>query len=462
MGAGSCLSSSSEVSAEDRISEVCEEGSSERLQDAVRILIQGLGEDVKREGLRDTPKRVAKAWLDASAGYHQSVKSVLGGALFHEPLVDTGCGGVVIVRDIEFASTSETNLLPFYGRCHIGYVPSQGVVLGLSKVARLARMYARRLQTQERFTQELLQAFEAHVHPQGCAVLVEARHLSQGPTLPVHASSAASGCLRQDWRMQEFLTLLRLHAPAAPLPSADCTRSGIALQAVAGNGCESAVEHMARDAAAVCPSGLDGLGLPAQEHMERAVEAILCEIGEDPLRPGLLGSATRYVRALLASTTGYKHRAVAAEPRALPGIRDRVAFACMPSTHGVVRLASLQFASQCEHHMLPFFGEARVLFVTEPSAAPLAPGVLEALLGSFSRRLQIQERLTQELVSAVHTVNGAVATLVVCEAVHMCMVARGVEKHASSTVTCAARGACKADGELRTELLKILNSASFH
>ena len=176
--------------------------------------------------------------LDAwSANWPALCCSVLGSALFHEPLVANGCGGVVIVRDIEFASTSEADLLPFYGRCHIGYVPSQGVVLGLSKVARLARMYARRLQTQERFTHELLQAFEAHVHPQvttlashtlaplrrpgrqafqasrvradtgavslqGSAVLVEARHLSQGPGLDVHASSAASGCLRQEARMQ--------------------------------------------------------------------------------------------------------------------------------------------------------------------------------------------------------------------------------------------------------------------
>ena len=83
--------------------------------------------------------------------------------------MNSGCGGVVIVRDIEFASTSETDLLPFYGRCHIGYVPSKGVVLGLSKVARLARMYARRLQTQERFTKELLRAFDTHVQPQACA-----------------------------------------------------------------------------------------------------------------------------------------------------------------------------------------------------------------------------------------------------------------------------------------------------
>jgi GTP cyclohydrolase I len=91
---------------------------------------------------------------------------VVGGALFHEPEVATAGSGLVIVRDVDFASTSESSLLPFYGRCHIGYMPSQGIVLGLSKVARLVTMFARRLQTQERFTQELLVAFEAEVLPQ--------------------------------------------------------------------------------------------------------------------------------------------------------------------------------------------------------------------------------------------------------------------------------------------------------
>ncbi len=95
-----------------------------------------------------------------------SLHSVVGGALFHEPEVATAGSGLVIVRDVEFASTSESSLLPFYGKCHIGYMPSQGVVLGLSKVARLVTMFARRLQTQERFTQELLAAFEAEVLPQ--------------------------------------------------------------------------------------------------------------------------------------------------------------------------------------------------------------------------------------------------------------------------------------------------------
>ncbi len=88
---------------------------------------------------------------------------MVGGALFHEPAVDAACGGLVIVRDIDFASTSEATLLPFYGRCHLGYLPSQGVVLGLSKVARLVSMLAKRLQTQERFTQELLAAFDSEV-----------------------------------------------------------------------------------------------------------------------------------------------------------------------------------------------------------------------------------------------------------------------------------------------------------
>ncbi len=97
---------------------------------------------------------------------HVHICSVVGGALFHEPEIENGPGGLVIVRDVDFASTSETSLLPFYGRCHLGYLPSHGVVLGLSKVARLVAMLAKRLQTQERFTQELLNTFEAEVLPQ--------------------------------------------------------------------------------------------------------------------------------------------------------------------------------------------------------------------------------------------------------------------------------------------------------
>ena len=120
---------------------------------------------------------------DASA----SVRcSVVGGALFHEPIVDAACGGLVIVRDIDFASTSEATLLPFYGRCHLGYLPSQGVVLGLSKVARLVTMLAKRLQAQERFTHELLAAFDSEVLSQVSYLPKHARNMVQyhaGPVL---------------------------------------------------------------------------------------------------------------------------------------------------------------------------------------------------------------------------------------------------------------------------------------
>jgi GTP cyclohydrolase I len=120
--------------------------------------------------------------------------SVLGGALFHEAMEDAGGHGMILVRDVGFASTSEHSLLPFYGKCHLAYVPRDGVVLGLSKVARLAAMYARRLQSQTRFTAQLLRGFEAAVRPRGCAILVEARHLADALDMAPRVTSAAGGC----------------------------------------------------------------------------------------------------------------------------------------------------------------------------------------------------------------------------------------------------------------------------
>lgn len=120
---------------------------------------------------------------------------MIGQALFHEPILKSTSGGIITVRDIEFASTSEESMLPFLGRCHIGYIPRDGVVVGLSKVARVAKVLACRLQTQERFTQQLLAAFEAELFPLGVAVVVEATHLIDGPEADPRFSSAASGAL---------------------------------------------------------------------------------------------------------------------------------------------------------------------------------------------------------------------------------------------------------------------------
>jgi len=130
-----------------------------------------LGEDPDREGLRDTPRRTADAWAYMTRGYRQNAAEVLNGAVF-----DVEANHMVIVRDIEIFSLCEHHLLPFYGVCHIGYIP-RGKVLGVSKLARLADMYARRLQLQERLTNQIARTLMDTLKPEGVGVIIEARHL---------------------------------------------------------------------------------------------------------------------------------------------------------------------------------------------------------------------------------------------------------------------------------------------
>ena len=127
--------------------------SEEDMQQAVRTLLIGLGEDPNREGLRDTPKRVVKALRFLTSGYNQSIDELLNGAIFKE---DTN--EMVLVRDIDLFSSCEHHILPILGRAHVAYIP-KGKVIGLSKLARICEMYARRLQVQERLTNKLLMPY---------------------------------------------------------------------------------------------------------------------------------------------------------------------------------------------------------------------------------------------------------------------------------------------------------------
>jgi len=147
------------------------------LEAAVRAMLSALGEDVTREGIADTPKRVAKAMAFAVRGYGMSAVAHVSSALFHEPglqadeetiarSIDVPFSstatrpGVVLIRDIPFFSTAEDNLLPFYGRCHVGYVPARGSIVGLSKVARVAEVFARRMQTPNRLAADIAAALD--------------------------------------------------------------------------------------------------------------------------------------------------------------------------------------------------------------------------------------------------------------------------------------------------------------
>jgi GTP cyclohydrolase I len=142
-----------------------------RIAGHVREIIKLIGEDPNREGLRKTPERYEKALKFLTSGYHQNAENILNGATF-----SVSYDEMVVVKDIEFFSLCEHHLLPFFGKCHVAYLPNKRVI-GLSKVARLVNMFARRLQIQERLTSQIAAAIQDKISPEGVGVIIEARHL---------------------------------------------------------------------------------------------------------------------------------------------------------------------------------------------------------------------------------------------------------------------------------------------
>ena len=181
----------------------------ECIADLMRKVIALLGEDPEREGLRKTPERFEKAMKFLTSGYHQNLDNVLNGATFSVHYDE-----MVVVKDIEFFSLCEHHLLPFFGKAHVAYLPSKRV-LGLSKIARLVNMYARRLQIQERMTSQIAEAISEKISPEGVGVIIEARHLcmqmrgvekQHGQAV----TSAMLGSFRHNKQTRdEFLSLVR-------------------------------------------------------------------------------------------------------------------------------------------------------------------------------------------------------------------------------------------------------------
>jgi GTP cyclohydrolase IA len=176
---------------------------------AVRTLLIGLGENPDREGLIDTPKRVVKALQFLTKGYHESLDELLNGAVFTEDADE-----MVLIRDIDIFSSCEHHILPIIGRAHVAYIPN-GKVIGLSKIARICEMYARRLQVQERLTLQIADALQGLLKPQGVAVVIEATHLCmvmRGVQKPGSwtVTSAMRGVFSEDARTrEEFMNLVR-------------------------------------------------------------------------------------------------------------------------------------------------------------------------------------------------------------------------------------------------------------
>jgi GTP cyclohydrolase I len=187
------------------------------MQDTIKSLLMELGEDPNREGLRDTPRRVEKSLRFLTSGYETDIDSILNNALFTVEYNE-----MVIVRNIDFYSTCEHHLLPFFGKCHVAYLPDTKVI-GLSKIPRVVDVFARRLQVQERLTSQIAETIRDKVHPHGVAVVMEATHLCMAmrgveKQNSLTVTSAMLGVFHSDARTRhEVLELIR--HPSTPVVS---------------------------------------------------------------------------------------------------------------------------------------------------------------------------------------------------------------------------------------------------
>jgi GTP cyclohydrolase I len=184
------------------------------MQDLIRKLLTELGEDSSREGLLNTPKRVEKAYKFLTSGYDADIDKVLNNALFTVDYSE-----MVIVKDIDFYSLCEHHLLPFFGKCHVAYIPSTKVI-GLSKIPRIVDVFARRLQVQERLSNQIAQTIDSKIAPLGVAVVIEATHLCMSmrgveKQNSFCVTSAMQGAFRDNARTRmEFLELIKLRTVA--------------------------------------------------------------------------------------------------------------------------------------------------------------------------------------------------------------------------------------------------------
>ena len=182
----------------------------DNVKELTKKLLIEIGENPDREGLLNTPLRVAKAWDFLSKGYKQDIDEIINNAIFEEEYDQ-----MVVVKDIEFYSMCEHHLLPFFGVAHIAYIPN-GKIIGLSKIPRILDMFARRLQVQERMTQEVAGMLQSKLNPRGVAVIIEAQHMCMQmrgveKRKSYMSTSAMLGIFREDNKTRkEFLDIVKL------------------------------------------------------------------------------------------------------------------------------------------------------------------------------------------------------------------------------------------------------------
>ncbi|XP_071689380.1 GTP cyclohydrolase 1-like [Rutidosis leptorrhynchoides] len=420
------------------------------IEDAVKVLLQGLGEDINREGLIKTPLRVAKALIEGTRGYNQNVKDIVQGALFPEIGVEKGnghaggAGGLVLVRDLDLFSYCESCLLPFQVKCHVGYIPSGQRVVGLSKLSRVADIFAKRLQDPQRLADDICSALQNGINPTGVAVILQCSHIHFPSFESVLLESnherwvkvlvrSGSGTFEKDdsapWL--DFFGLLRCR---------EITSNAIRCR------------HSFNDS--WCPSRATSKAGPVTSTMNSAVVSIIRSLGQDPCRNELVGTPNRFVKWLM----NFKNTNLEMKLNGVTTLPLKIVGHLNYKEH-IRSEVNLDLWSLCEHHLLPFYGLVHIGYISNEEVNPIGKSSLQSIVHFHGFKLQVQERLTRQIAETVSRLFGG-DIIVVVEANHTCMISRGIEKFGSNTATIAVLGRFSNDPIARSQFLQMIPTYS--
>ncbi|CAA7404737.1 unnamed protein product [Spirodela intermedia] len=450
------------------------------IEDAVKVLLEGLGEDPDRDGLKKTPLRVAKALRDGTRGYKQSVHDIVEGALFLEAGMSNrvdrarGGGGLVVVRDIGLFSYCESCLLPFRVQCHVGYIPSGQHVVGLSKLARVADVFAKRLQDPQRLADDICSALQSSIKPLGVAVSLQCWHIhlpELGRKNPCqrHTSSRSN---MQGWHELDVCSYSGIFEDEGGDPwiefAAVLKFGGVNVGRVEEEKEKEKPSPLQNWCPLKSPEMVQCIGKASSklvgtlpDAMVAAVTSILTSLGEDPLREELVGTPQRFVRWLMT----FRRASFELKLNSNFHLGQLGLYSAKNSGGDIIGSRSkgeivhselsLPFCSQCEHHLLPFYGVAHIGYLAPPESKIIDRSLLHSVVLFYGCKLQVQERLTRQITETVFSIFCG-GVMVVVEADHVCMVSRGIEKMGSSTATTAAMGQFAANLEAKTMFLQTI------
>ncbi|CAJ1949553.1 unnamed protein product [Sphenostylis stenocarpa] len=401
--------------------------------------------------------------IDIFPGYRQKVKDIVEGALFPEAGLENnrvghagGAGGLVIVRDLDLYSYCESCLLPFQIKCHVGYVPSGQRVVGLSKLSRVAEVFAKRLQEPQRLADEVCSALHQGIKPAGVALLLQCTH--------VHFPDIESIFLESNQQPWVKKTLVSSGSGIFYNRNADIWFDFFCL--LKFRGVEKENIHLRGSSEQCwCPSlsafsaKVSSKIVPANPAMVTAVSSILNSFGEDSVRKELAGTPSRFVRWLLNFQSNEMDVKLNGS---LSGSidtlnRDKEVNFNDRQIHCEM---NLPFWSQCEHHILPFHGVVHIGYFLSEGFNPIGKSLVQSIVHFHGFKLQVQERLTRQIAETIAPLLLGGHVIVVVEASHTWMISRGIEKFGSSTATIAVLGHFSTDLAAKAVFLQSVASAT--